>query len=366
MVLGASVLLSAFSINVFSGSLPLYLYRSRGFSVDAIGFLVGIAFVVQLVATLFVGPLVDRRGARLAIRLGSGCYLVAALLFLLSGTALSIGAARILQGLGFALVVPAAYTMVPNLVAPRFRGTAMGGFGAFINVALAAGPPSGLWLLRQSPAALFIAAVVAAALGLALGWMLDQGQSPITRAELFTYDVSWTPLLAVTFLTVVYWGVVTAYLPIHVPREQVTAVGWFFAADALAVLVCRIPAGFFTDRYGARWLFLGGIGLTVGAILLLLVPPSLGDLVLAGIGTGAGAALLFPPTLVELSKRSDEGNRGTAMALFSTSFAAAIGVGSLAGAPIVQRLGFGAAIVLSALICLAAAPVVLATIREDR
>ena len=361
-----SVLLSAFSINVFSGSLPLYLYRSRGFSVDAIGVLVGIAFVVQLLATLLVGPLVDRRGARLAVRLGSGCYLLAALLFLLNGTGVLIGTARILQGLGFALVVPAAYSMVPNLVTPRFRGTAMGGFGAFLNVALAAGPPLGLWLLRQSPTALFAAAVVAATLGLAVSWMLGPEPSADRRVGLFTYDARWTPLLALTFLTVVYWGVVTAYLPIEVPREQVTAVGWFFTADAVAVLVCRIPAGFFTDRYGARWLFLGGIGLTAAAVLLLLAPASLGILVLAGIGTGAGAALLFPPTLVELSNRSHDRNRGTAMALFSTSFAAAIGVGSLAGAPIVQRFGFGAAIVLSALVCLAAAPLVLATIHENR
>jgi predicted MFS family arabinose efflux permease len=47
------------------------------------------------------------------------------------------------------------------------------------------------------------------------------------------------------------------------------------------------------------------------------------------------------------------------MALFYTSFAAAVGLGSLAGAPVVQRLGFHAALWLSALICLVSLPVVL-------
>lgn len=284
----------------------------------------------------------------------------------MSSTAVAVAAARVLQGLGFALVVPAAYTLVPDLVSPRFRGTALGGFGAFLNVALAAGPPTGLWLLQQSPTALFLASVVAAAIGCVASWLVAGAQPRVTRTRLFTYHHRWTALLAVTFLTVVYWGVVSAYLPLHVPKAQVAAVGWFFTADALAVLAFRIPAGYLTDRYGPRWLLLGGIAITVGAILLLLLPASLALLVIAGIGTGAGAALLIPPTLVELGKRSDEGNRGTAMALFTTSFAAAIGVGSLAAAPIVDRLGFDTALLLSTLTCLMAAPLVLATIREDR
>ena len=360
------MLFSAFSINVFNGSLPLYLSRDRGFSVEAIGLLVGIAFVSQIIATPFVGPLVDRRGAGLAIRIGAGLYLVAAVLFLVSSTAVALAVARGLQGLGFALVVPAAYTLVPDLVPPRFRGAVLGGFGAFLNVSLAAGPPIGLWLLQQSATALFVAAVVAAAVGWVASWLLAAAPPRPTRSRLFTYQQRWTPLLAVTFLTVVYWGVVSAYLPLHVPRAQVPAVGWFFSADALAVLAFRIPAGYLSDRYGARWLLLGGVGVTVAGVLLLLLPASLLALVIAGIGTGAGAALLLPPILVELGKRSDEGNRGTAMALYMTSFAAAIGVGSLAAAPIVDHLGFETALLISTVTCLLAAPVVLATIRENR
>jgi MFS family permease len=365
-VLVVTVLFSAFSINLFNGSLPLYLYRSRGFSVQSVGFLFGTAFVVQLLATVFVGPLVDRRGARLALRLGAAVYLGAALLLLVAGSPVSIVAARALQGMGFALVVPAAYTVVPTLVSPRFRGTALGGFGAFLNIALAIGPPVGLWLLGRSASALFLAAVATAALGCLASMFLTVGQPAPGRERLFTYRESWTPLLAVTFLTVIYWGVVSAYLPIHVPRALVAGVGWFFTADAAAVLVVRIPAGFLTDRLGPRLLFLVGIGVSVGAIVLLTMPPSLGILVLAGVGTGAGGALLIPPTLVELGKRSDDGDRGTAMALFTASFAAAIGVGSFTAAPIVQHLGFNAALLLSGVSCAAAGPLVLATIHEGR
>jgi MFS family permease len=312
--------------------------------------------VVQIGATLLVGPMIDRKGARLALRIGPALYLAAAALFISSASPLAITAARVLQGLGIAMILPGAYAAVPTLIPPRFRGTALGAFGVFQNLALAVGPPLGLWLLQRGPGILFSAAAAAAAVGVLLSLLLRVGRSAGREGPVFTYRRAWTPLLTLTFLTIVYWGVVTAYLPLHVPRQLIPAVGWFFTADAVGVLVCRIPAGFLSDRFGSRWLLLGGMAVTVLAIGILLLPASGPSLVVAGLGTGAGAALLIPPTLNELQKRSDDRDRGTAMALFTTSFAAAIGVGSLAAAPLVERVSFEAALLASAVLCLAAAP----------
>jgi MFS family permease len=324
--------------------------------------------VVELVGSLLVGPLLDRKGARLALRIGPVLYLAAALLFLGSSGPLAVGTARVLQGLGIALILPAAYAVIPNLFSPRVRGTALGAFGVFPNLGLAIGPPLGLWLLGRGAAALFVTAALAAGLGVAFSALLRVGDPPPQRRDrLFTYRAAWTPLYLLTFLTVIYWGVVTAYLPIHVPSSQVSAVGWFFSADALGVLACRVPAGYLADRFGPRWLFLGGIGVLVGSIGLILLPASVWTLALAGCGTGASAALLIPPSLIELQKRSGEHDRGTAMALWTTSFAGAIGVGSLAAAPLVQQVSFEAAMGLSAVLALGAVPIALKVVsaRED-
>ena len=133
-------------------------------------------------------------------------------------------------------------------------------------------------------------------------------------------------------------------------------------------MATRIPTGYLADRFGARWLMVAGVATTGLAIGILLISPSLATLLVAGAGTGLGAALLLPPILLELTKRSDERDRGTAMALYNTSFAAAVGAGSLGGAVLVQRLGFNATLVASLVACLAAAPIALATVRrlEDR
>ena len=298
------------------------------------------------------------------MRLGTAAYALAAAIFLATSWFPAIAFARILQGIGIALVLPAVFSVVPGLVSRHFQGTALGLLGAFNNVALAIGPPLGLWLINSSPETLFAAALVTAAVALAISLPLRVGLATPEPGKLFKYRTAWTPLYAITFLCVIYWGVVTAFLPIAVPPDQVPNVGWFFTADALAVMAARIPAGYLADRFGSRWLLVAGVATTGASIALLLVAPSFLTLVTAGIGTGVGAALLLPPILLELTKRSDATDRGTAMALYNTSFAAAVGLGSFGGAAFIEHLGFHGALLGSLVCCLASAPIALATVRR--
>jgi len=166
-VLVVTAFCASFSLFLFSATLPIYLYRDRGFSLEAVGELVGLAFVVQVGMTLLAGPLIDRRGARLAIRLGPACYVVAAVLFITTATPLTIGLARAMQGIGAAMIIPAAFAVLPSLVSERRRGAALGAFGATSTIALAIGPPVGLLLLRRGSALLFGTALAVAALAFA-------------------------------------------------------------------------------------------------------------------------------------------------------------------------------------------------------
>lgn len=271
--------------------------------------------------------------------------------------------ARIMQGVGSALVLPAVFSLAPLLASRSFQGAALGAVGAFNNVSLAAGPPLGLLLLGRGPRALFATAMVAAALAIVVSLLLAVGGATSSASGLLKYRSSWTPLYAITFLCVVYWGVVTAFLPIEVPASQVVNVGWLFVADAIAVMAVRIPAGFFADRFGSRGLLVVGALIELAAIAWLLFPATFMSLLIAGIGMGVSAALLLPPILLELTKRSDQTDRGTAMALYNTSFAAAVGIGSLGGAGLVPHVGFGATLGLSMASCLAAIPIALAFVR---
>ena len=66
--------------------------------------------------------------------LRDGLYLVAAVIFIVAPTAAPIGLARMLQGLGVALILPATYALLPSLVGPRQRATAFGVVGVVVVV----------------------------------------------------------------------------------------------------------------------------------------------------------------------------------------------------------------------------------------
>jgi len=151
---------------------------------------------------------------------------------------------------------------------------------------------------------------------------------------------------------------VTAYLPARA-EDAGADVGLFFAADGIAILLMRVPTGWAADRVQGRWLVVSGIATSFVAISLLLLPPTTEILILSGLLGGAGGGLVITPILVELSRRSDDHDRGSAFSLFSGALAGAIALGSVGAAPIVGIAGFEAAIVLGLVSMIAAIVVAL-------
>lgn len=167
--------------------------------------------------------------------------------------------------------------------------------------------------------------------------------APARRHLGIAYRSSWTAPLAIVLLFVAHWGVVTAYLPQRAEGAGAN-IGLFFAADGVSVLLMRVPAGWLSDRFSGLPLVLAGIATTAAGVALLLVPPVTPLLVVAGLATGVGAALIVTPLLLELTRRSRDADRGSAFALFSAGFAAAIALGSIGAAPLVAVAGFEVAI----------------------
>jgi predicted MFS family arabinose efflux permease len=123
------------------------------------------------------------------------------------------------------------------------------------------------------------------------------------------------------------------------------------------VVLLRIPIGFLPESIAAARLVHAGHALTTVAIALLIQPPSTLVLVIAGVLIGSGAGLIITPLLVELGRRSDASNRGSAFALYSAAVAGAHATGSIVAAPLVALAGFEAAVLLAGIGVAAAAAV---------
>ncbi len=84
---------------------------------------------------------------------------------------------------------------------------------------------------------------------------------------------SWAAPIAITFLFVAHWGVVTGYLPQRAAAAGAD-VSLLFTGDAIALLAVRVPAAWLTGRVGVMPLVVGGVAVTTGSLLLLLLPPT--------------------------------------------------------------------------------------------
>lgn len=345
----------------FIASMPLVLDRS-GVPDGEIGLLVGITAALQVPAALIGGALVDRFGPVRMLAVGGGAYVFSVIVLLLpevdpATSLLPFGVARVAQGIGFGVTRPAWLALLPRLITSRRSGTGLGIALAVQNMSLIVMPPLSLAVLGGSASLDGNAWVVG---GLVLGGIVSllgsrgrvgsQPSSPDVRASVrrygFVYRRNWTPVLSIMLLYLFHWGAVSAYLPQY--AEQAGAnVGLFFAADGLFSLVIRVPSGWLADRFQSRWLVLGGLAVTAIAMALLALPVTTGILVLAGILTGTGAGLLTTPVYVELAELSAPSERGTAFSMVMVAAGVANVLGSAGLAPVIDSVGFGAAIVVS-------------------
>jgi MFS transporter, DHA1 family, multidrug resistance protein len=369
----------------FTASLPVALARA-GVADEQIGVIVGLAAVVQVPAAFAGGALVDRFGGLRLLAVGAVAYLIGAGVILMpgvdpAGDMLPFAVARVSQGIGIAVTLPAALSLVARLVTPDRRGFGLAFIGSAQNLTLVAMPPLSLAVLgggsSLDPVAVVVLGIVVFGVLLLVAAPVrlrpateqehpetpasggsGQGSPPALASRWlgFAFRPEWIPLLVIVLLYVSHWGVVTAYLP---QRAELAGadVGLFFVADGIAVLALRIPSGWLADRIQPRWLVLTGLLLTAVAIGLLVLPPSTPILVIAGALTGGGAGLVLTPLLVEISRRSTDADRGSAFAMMSAALAGALVLGSIGATPIIASAGFEATI-LATIVGLAVATVV--------
>jgi MFS family permease len=367
----------------FTASLPVALTRA-GVSDPEIGLIVGVASLVQIPAAFVGGVVVDRVGGLRVLAIGGLAYLVGCGILLLPGVEAGgptgpFIVARLFQGVGIAGTLPAAMSLVPSLTAPERRGIGLAFVGSAHNLTLVAMPPLSLAVL----AATSLRGVAVAMTGVVITGLVVAFVAPFRFREPAPHEThresqrevaprrfglalrpTWIPLIAIILLFIVHWGVVIAYLPQRAEAARAD-IGLFFAADGLAVLASRVPSGWLADRIRPVLLILTGLAATCAAIVLLTLPPTTPLLIVAGLLSGSGGGLVMTPILVELSRRSGDADRGSAFSLFSAALAAALVIGSIGAAPIIETVGFEAAL-LAGLVAVVGAAVVAAADRGLR
>jgi MFS family permease len=164
--------------------------------------------------------------------------------------------------------------------------------------------------------------------------MIGEKKPGVRRTELTKFStvvrhrVVWISSLALFSGATVY-GAVATFLPIYAPERGLKNFGVYFTALAVSILASRVATGKLSDRIGRRKVVLPFMGLLTAAVFLLPFLQSLSMLILIGICFGLGFGAYMPTLNALVVDETSPKERGSAIALFTSSMDVGITTGSI-------------------------------------
>ncbi|GAA5210879.1 DHA2 family efflux MFS transporter permease subunit [Microbacterium kyungheense] len=115
---------------------------------------------------------------------------------------------------------------------------------------------------------------------------------------------------------------------------------WVTSAYLLAYAVPLLITGRLGDRFGPKYMYLGGLAIFTLASLGCGLSPTLGALIAFRAVQGLGASLMTPQTMAIITRTFPPNQRGAAMGLWGATSGVAMLVGPLAGGLLVDGFGW--------------------------
>ncbi|MDH2237406.1 MFS transporter [Pigmentiphaga sp. GD03639] len=312
VIVGGGVVL-ALQVGKASIAAPL-LRADMGLDLAAIGWLTAVIAVLGMLGGMPAGSLVAARGDRRVFLAGLGTSALGAALGAGAPGYAWLLASRLLEGLGFLLVVVAGPALLQRVVAAAQRDLAFALWSCFmptgIALAMLLGPLFSSWrILWWSSAALSLAAAASVLLlppsarGAWRGWR-DTG-----RDALATLRGRDPLLLAAGFgLYSLQFFALFNFLPILLTERMgmpLQTAGLLAAAATAANIAGNLCAGILMERGVARWALVACGSVVMGLAgsgVFLSVLPDAGSFALCMLFSAAGG--LIPATLLATAPRA--------------------------------------------------------------
>jgi len=380
-----------------------------GGSLDQITWVVNAYLLAYATLLITGGRLGDIWGPRNLFVVGLVTFVAASCVCGFSQTPTQLIIARVVQGIGGALLTPQTLGIINTIFPREKRGAAMGIWSACIALATLAGPTLGgvfvdelswRWIffvnipigvaaligtylyvpdirpgrshrLDFPGVALATGALFCVVFGLVEGQRYDWGRcwGPITIWEIIGLGIALLavfvvyerrpaePLLPLslfrnrTYAVMVLvqaltaFGILGIYLPVILFLQSVAGMsaikaGLTLAPWSLATMFAAPVAGRLADKYGGKYVLMGGLLLFGGGIALMIPAIELGagvtDFLLPGIVAGAGLGLALTPLTAEAMRDIEPRQIGAASGLFNAVRQVGSVIGSAAVGAVLQ------------------------------
>jgi len=318
---------SAFAWNFALGMtqllIPLYALE-LGFSGIAIGTLISLPIIVQVIFNLIGGAWTDRVGGMAISLISFAATVAAGVMFALSSSFGALFAAQTMMIVARAVYWPASWTLVSQL--PGERSKLMGRLNAVTAFGQIAGTMGGGMIVVASGfAAAFLSVAALGALSFALGLAFRYAPSrPKSKPEsmLATYRMllgkrSLYYAIACAYVSALPFSLGMSFYPILLVEQgfDVQEAGWLVGMRAVGAVAAGVMLARFVKSSDERSVpFVSAITVALSvAVVAWFKNPAIIALFLFGVGVGSGVMTNYFQLLV--SSFSSVEYRGSAMAL---------------------------------------------------
>ena len=312
-----------------------------GASPTTIGFLFGAFGLTLLLVSIPMGALSDRVGRRAPLVGGLLALSAATALFGVARSLPLLFAARLVQGAADAIAWVVGFALIADLYAPDERGRAMGLVMSGTSLGVMIGPSIGGWLYELGGISLPFMAVAAAALLLAVAFMIVR--VPVEHADrepVPMLAVLRVPAVAVCGTAVVIGASTVAMLEPVMPLFLAAhlgfgpaRVGTLFGIAAIASIALPPLLGRLADAYGGRRLTVAGLLATAVMLPLQAYSWNMASAATLMVLQWAAAACFITPSLAYMADAVSQGGveaYGVAYGVYNVAWA----VGLLGGPPL--------------------------------
>ena len=350
----------ALSLAVFAVGVDSYIVAAvlpaiaddLGESIAAVGLLASAYALPTAILAPLLGPLSDRRGRRFAMLVGLTIFAAAAVGCVVAPTLPLLLLARVINGVGGSIVLPAAFAAAGDLAEPSLRARAMGRLAGMFPLSTLLGLPLGAlaaivagW--RGSFAFIAIVAVIAALLVSRL-----PEARPLAAADRPSYgrtirlaigDARARTALVVTFL----WLTATFGLFVYVaefvhrtfgvPAEQA---GLIYVVVGVVGVVATRRSDLVVARLGARRTVLLAISMFVAAAFFLPLSAIALPVTVVTLGFWAYGTWTGIPAMQTIVSGLSGSARGTLLAFLSSAINLGAVVGPIVTGRVLEAGGF--------------------------
>ena len=335
----AGIFVSGTGIGSLLPILPLYL-RERGASYGLVGVIVGAALIAQAVGQWPAGILAERVGAKAMMIGGLVVAAVASATFIIPLPIEWLIVLRLVQGLGFAAVIPAQLAAVADVVPRAKLGRAYGWVSGAQQAGYIGGPAIGgflavfgRWTVFAVTGAALLAAAAVIAVTLRTSSRVRVDNMP--RLAMSGPSRAKAAVIAVAILSIglglligVYDVIWSLYMRSRGASDPV--VGLSFTLFALPLLVATPLAGWSSDRWDRRWLAVGSV--VLGSLMGPIYPYLTSIPTILFVGLFEGALWAFTtPSMNSFLMDAVADRRAEAQGIVGTALSSATAVGSLVG-----------------------------------